>query len=233
MNKIKRMHGTIINSNGLCINNNNTSLEKTAEELFDDLGLWLERETPFDFEVKNDDDKVIKFNKERREIACFNYYDGFEYLTLQELQAINKKVRELRLAMMNKCKYITIRTKNYEKYFYCRLNKKTINYTTECIKCVKNEPRKNKGINKVSKNKIAVTQDTYNKVMQRDNYKCRLCGTSLNLQLHHIIYRSEDKSKINDINNCIMLCVKHHVLVHSNKKYWQPKLLELAEALQR
>ena len=69
--------------------------EKSAEELFDDLGLWLERETPFDFEVKNDDDKVIKFNKERREIACFNYYDGFEYLTLQELQAINKKVLEL------------------------------------------------------------------------------------------------------------------------------------------
>ena len=74
--------------------------EKTAEELFDDLGLWLERETPFDFEVKNDDDKVIKFNKERREIACFNYYDGFEYLTLQELQAINKKCTELRLDMI-------------------------------------------------------------------------------------------------------------------------------------
>ena len=69
--------------------------EKTAEELFEDLGLWLERETPFDFEVKNDDDKVIKFNKERREIACFNYYDGFEYLTLQELQAIYKKCQEL------------------------------------------------------------------------------------------------------------------------------------------
>ena len=167
--------------------------EKTAEELFEDLGLWLERETPFDFEVKNDDDKVIKFNKERREIACFNYYDGFEYLTLQELQAINKKCKELRLDMMNKCKYITIRSKNYEKYFYCRLNKKIINYTTECIKCVKNEPRKNKGINKVSKKKITVTQDTYNKVMQRDNCRCRLCGTSLNLQLHHIIYRSEDK----------------------------------------
>lgn len=55
---------------------------------------------------------------------------------------------------MNKCKYLTIRSKNYEKYFYCRLNKKIINYTNECIKCVKNEPRKNKGINKVSKKKI-------------------------------------------------------------------------------
>ena len=69
--------------------------EKTSEELFDDLGLYLERETPFDFELKNDDDKIIKINKERREIACFNYYDGFEYLTLEELQEINKKVEEL------------------------------------------------------------------------------------------------------------------------------------------
>ena len=80
-----------INDEGIAV----SEKEKTAEELFDDLGLCLERETPFDFEVKNDDDKVIKFNKERREIACFNYYDGFEYLTLQELQAIIKKCQEL------------------------------------------------------------------------------------------------------------------------------------------
>lgn len=69
----------------------------SADEMFEELGLWLEQETPFEFEVKNDDDKIIKINKERQEIACFNYYDydGFEYLTLKELQAINKKVEEL------------------------------------------------------------------------------------------------------------------------------------------
>lgn len=69
--------------------------QMSADEMFENLGLWLEKETPFEFEVKNDDDKVIKINKERKEIACFNYYDGFEYLTLEELQAINKKVEEL------------------------------------------------------------------------------------------------------------------------------------------
>ena len=131
------------------------------------------------------------------------------------------------------CKYLRVRSIQKKKHLYCILNKKTINYPLECSKCLKKEYRKNKGINKVSKKKITVTQDTYNKVMQRDNYKCRLCGTSLNLQLHHIIYKSEDKSKINDVNNCIMLCVEHHALVHSNKKYWQPKLLELVEGLQR
>ena len=66
-----------------------------ADEMFEKLGLRLENDSPFEFEVKNDDDKVIKINKERKEIACFNYYDGFEYLTLEELQAINKKVEEL------------------------------------------------------------------------------------------------------------------------------------------
>lgn len=200
--------------------------EKTAEELFDDLGLWLERETPFDFEVKNDDDKVIKFNKERREIACFNYYDGFEYLTLQELQAINKKCKELRLDIMNKCKYLAIRSKNYEKYFYCRLNKKIINYTTECIKCLKNEPRKNKGINKVSKKRITVTKETYDKVIERDDYKCRLCGATQNLQLHHIYGRGKDLT--NDINNCIMLCRHCHLeVVHKNQKKYRPLLKKL------
>lgn len=69
--------------------------EKAADEMFEELGLRLENDSPFEFEVKNDDDKVIKINKERKEIACFNYYDGFEYLTLEELQVINKKVEEL------------------------------------------------------------------------------------------------------------------------------------------
>lgn len=130
---------------------------------------------------------------------------------------------------MYKCKYLTIRSKNYEKYFYCRLNKKIINYTTECVKCLKNEPRKNKGINKVSKKKIAVTQETYKKVIERDNYKCRLSDINCNgaLELHHIKYRSEAKNLINEPNNCIMLCNVHHRLVHSNKHYWQPKLLEM------
>ena len=133
--------------------------------------------------------------------------------------------------MMNKCKYITIRTKNYEKYFYCRLNKKIINYTTECIKCVKNEPRKNKGINKVSKKKITVTQDTYNKVMQRDKCKCVMLNYECKgkIELHHVRYKSERKDLINEPNNCVCLCTFHHKLVHSNKKKYQPILLKILE----
>lgn len=121
---------------------------------------------------------------------------------------------------MNKCKYLTIRSKNYEKYFYCRLDKKIINYTTDCVKCLKIEPRKNKNINKVSKKKTSVKKDTYNEVIKRDNYRCKLCGSTQNLQLHHIDGRGKDLT--NDINNCIMLCRRCHLdVVHNNQKKYR------------
>ena len=201
--------------------------EKTADELFKELGYEKIRNDK-DFEVyRKNDYNIIDFERDDKRVYKSARYDTTsDGITMEELQAINKKVRELRLDMMNKCKYITIRTKNYEKYFYCRLNKKIINYTAECIKCVKNEPRKNKGINKVSKKKITVTQDTYNKVMQRDNYRCRLCGTSLNLHLHHIDGRGKDLT--NDINNCIMLCRHCHLeVVHKNQKKYRPLLKKI------
>ena len=195
--------------------------EKTADELLEELGY---KNTFHNF-YEHDFGTSITFSEKYKEISV-NGHIGTE-----ELQAINKKCKELRLDMMNKCKYITIRTKNYEKYFYCRLNKKIINYTTECIKCVKNEPRKNKGINKVSKKKTTVTQDTYNKVMQRDNCRCVMLNDECKgkIELHHVRYRSERKDLINEPNNCVCLCTFHHKLVHSNKKKYQPILLKILE----
>ena len=84
------------------------------------------------------------------------------------------------------CKKIRIRQKKYKKYYYC-CDKKTSIYITECQKCLKKEFRKPQGIKKVSSKRITVTKETYNKVFERDKGKCRLCGTSLNLHLHHIM----------------------------------------------
>lgn len=85
-----------------------------------------------------------------------------------------------------------------------------------------------KPINKKSKNKEEVTTDTYYKVLTRD-VKCRLYNDNCKgkLELHHIIYKSQDKTKINDVSNCIMLCLAHHQLVHSNKKKYMPILKEM------
>lgn len=220
----------------ITINDNNISLEKTADEMFEELGYKKYSELQTCRYVRycnivNGEKEYIIFSKNKTVRFQYLYTHVSKNITMEELQAINKKVRELRLDMMNKCKYITIRTKNYEKYFYCRLNKKIINYTTECTKCVKSEPRKNKGINKVSKKKITVTQDTYNKVMQRDNYKCVMLNYECKgkIELHHVRYRSERKDLINEPNNCVCLCTFHHKLVHSNKKKYQPILLKILE----
>lgn len=76
------------------------------------------------------------------------------------------------------------------------------------------------------KKRETVSKETYETVLIRDNYSCRLCGSTYWLALHHIVYRSEDKTKINDVDNCIMLCKTCHDLVHSDKRKYQPILLK-------
>ena len=122
-----------------------------------------------------------------------------------------------------KCKNFLVRSKNYKKYFYCKLYKKEIEYT-DCKNCKDVDFKKIKRIKVVSKKKN-VSRETYNIVYNRDKGICRLCGNN-NIQLHHIIYRSEAKELIDEPSNCIMLCESCHRLVHSNKHYWQPILKE-------
>lgn len=83
------------------------------------------------------------------------------------------------------CKNLLKRQRKYKPYFYCKALRKEI--ILPCDKnCLERKIGANKPIKKVSKNRITVKKETYNKVMQRDKC-CRLCGTSLNLHLHHIM----------------------------------------------
>lgn len=71
-----------------------------------------------------------------------------------------------------------------------------------------------------------VSKTNMEKIYDLYNGKCALCGKKAN-QRHHIIYRSEDRTKIDDLDNLILLCVECHNMVHSDKAYWQPRLIEL------
>ena len=90
--------------------------------------------------------------------------------------------------------------------------------------------------NKVCRYKNKVSDSTYKTVLARDNYRCRLCGNDniYELNLHHIYYRSQRRDLIDEPDNCIMLCGnfsknKCHMKVHSNKKKYQPLLLEMVK----
>ena len=111
----------------------------------------------------------------------------------------------------------------------CKYYKKDISSLDTCKSCLNFILAKNKPIKKISKKRIFVLKETYDKVLNRDKQKCRLLNKDCNggLELHHIVYRSENKNLINEPDNCIMLCNYHHKLVHSNKHYWQPKLKQI------
>lgn len=125
------------------------------------------------------------------------------------------------------CKDLLKRQRQTKIVLYCRKHKRYITCLSFCETCSDFEIKRNKPIKKVSNKRITVTEETYNKVMKRDKYKCRLCGTPFNLNEHHIVYKSEDRKLINEPTNLIVLCTKCHALVHSNKHYWQPKLKEI------
>lgn len=133
---------------------------------------------------------------------------------------------------MNYC----IHLKKRKNKPYCNMIKKEITLS-QCRECVNKEYKKStlewkspvkSGTTRNKSNKrITVSKEIYNTVIERDNYSCRLCGSTNWIQLHHILYRSQRKDLINNIDNCIMLCDDCHKLVHSSKKKWQPILLEM------
>lgn len=133
---------------------------------------------------------------------------------------------------MNYC----IHLKKRKNKPYCNIIRKEITLS-QCRECDNKEYKKStlKGKSPVksgtmknkSNKRITVSKEVYNTVIERDNYSCRLCGSTTWIQLHHILYRSQRKDLINDINNCIMLCDNCHRLVHNNKKKWQPILIEM------
>ena len=129
---------------------------------------------------------------------------------------------------MNNCKYLS---KKINGTLKCKLYKKDIIHVLVCKNCSNFILVRNKGINKVSKKKVTVSKETYNKVFERDNGKCIMLNYECKgkIELHHVRYRSERKDLINEPNNCVCLCAFHHQLVHSNKKKYQPMLLKMLE----
>lgn len=134
--------------------------------------------------------------------------------------------------LMNKCLYLRIRSHKGIKYRICLKegSKEQIN-AEKCYMCpykeYKTSKKATKSGKKATKKRQKVSHETYMKVYERDNGICQMCGSNQNLNLHHILYRSQRRDLIDEPTNCIMLCSDCHRLVHSNKRKYQPMLLEM------
>lgn len=79
----------------------------------------------------------------------------------------------------------------------------------------------------MAKRSTPIPLDIRRQVADRDEGRCRFCGTAVSVQAHHIVYRSQGGKHL--LDNLISLCLEHHALVHSNKRLWMPLLLATLE----
>jgi len=55
-------------------------------------------------------------------------------------------------------------------------------------------------------------RELYRQVLERDSWRCQVCGARKNLQVHHLEFRSRSGNDSED--NLITLCVKCHRRTH-------------------
>lgn len=126
---------------------------------------------------------------------------------------------------MNKCLFLRVRHRKGQLYYYCTKRREIVEKTCYTC-CLDKEYKIAKPIKKVSKKRLYVSSKTYNEVFVRDKGRCRLCGSTTNLHLHHILGRGKDKT--DNPKKCIMLCQNCHLnIVHANNKKYRPILLEM------
>lgn len=67
-------------------------------------------------------------------------------------------------------------------------------------------------------------KEVYKKTLELFNGVCAICGNN-QIAMHHIRYGACGRKTY--MGNVIPLCEYHHRLVHTNKKKYQPMLIEL------
>ena len=68
-------------------------------------------------------------------------------------------------------------------------------------------------------------RELHRKTLQRDKYKCQICGTGTNLVVHHVTYRRLGNESLDDL---VTLCDSCHFEVH--KKDLEKKKQSLFES---
>jgi len=69
-------------------------------------------------------------------------------------------------------------------------------------------------------------KEVYQTTYELFDGKCAICGNN-QIQMHHIRYGGLYGGRKTYLGNVVPLCKTHHDLVHTNKKYYMPKLIEI------
>jgi 5-methylcytosine-specific restriction endonuclease McrA len=66
------------------------------------------------------------------------------------------------------------------------------------------------------KARVKLSQEDYRElhqqILRRDGWRCQLCGSMQNLEVHHIMFRSQNGDDSDE--NLITLCAECHARVH-------------------
>ena len=79
-----------------------------------------------------------------------------------------------------------------------------------------------KGPEKLNRNmpRLKLSQEEYellrHRVLERDGWRCQICGSSADLQVHHQQFRS--KFGNDELNNLISLCARCHRSQHGHEQ---------------
>ncbi len=93
-----------------------------------------------------------------------------------------------------------------------------------CVYSAQNKKPKAKAKKVSTQHRQPLSQELRDAVLTKDCFRCRLCGQSNSLAVHHIIYKSEKRNKQwqDQTSNLITLCIECHIpTIHNNKKRWQ------------
>jgi len=74
------------------------------------------------------------------------------------------------------------------------------------------------GLTKLKRARLdpASYEELRQQVLRRDGWRCQLCGTLSNLEVHHKEFRSQSGDDSDE--NLITLCAECHALIHNRKK---------------
>lgn len=62
---------------------------------------------------------------------------------------------------------------------------------------------------------LQVEEGLRERILARDRYQCQVCGTTNNLHVHHILFRSQGGQ--DDESNMVTVCFTHHDAIHAHR----------------